>query len=229
MKKEDLQNFDGKEGRKTYVSHLGKVYDVTDSRLWKNGKHVNKHLAGMDLTEALKSAPHGVEMLERFAQVGEIEMIATAKAKTDKSLKATFKKYYNIFHPHPMLVHFPIGLLLFTAIMQILFHATERLSFEIAGYYALVTSTIFLLPTIISGFVSWWVNYALTMNKIFMIKISCSVVLLCLCVIELVMRSVSPELAYGVSNLGKLYNVLLFINVPVLATIGFNGGKLSWG
>ena len=49
----------------------GIIYDVTESRMWKGGKH-GRHLAGMDLSSALKQAPHGPEKLEAFPKVGAL-------------------------------------------------------------------------------------------------------------------------------------------------------------
>jgi predicted heme/steroid binding protein/uncharacterized membrane protein len=223
VKKEDLQNFDGKEGRQSYVSHEGKVFDVTDSKLWKNGKHAGKHFAGMDLSEALKSAPHGAEVLERFAHVDDIEAIKETKEHPQEAtFKDTVRSLYRIFHPHPMLIHFPMGLINFAVIMQIIFYFTGYPSFSTAGFYAITTAAVFLVPTIVSGFVSWWVNYGLTKNKIFMTKISFSFVLLIMCACEVLIGIKGYEESI-------LYNAMLFLNVPVLGIIGFNGGKLSWG
>ncbi|MDA8340502.1 MAG: CopD family protein [Nitrospiraceae bacterium] len=67
---EDLHGFDGKEGRPAFVAYKGKIYDVTNSRLWKDGSHVKKHLAGHDLTDVLKTAPHGEEKILSMPEVG---------------------------------------------------------------------------------------------------------------------------------------------------------------
>jgi predicted heme/steroid binding protein len=69
--KEKLKKYDGREGS-IYVAYDGKVYDVSSSFIWKKGKHQVTHHAGCDLTEALKEAPHGPEMLERYPIVGEL-------------------------------------------------------------------------------------------------------------------------------------------------------------
>lgn len=67
---DELMRFDGREGRPAYVAYKGSVYDLTGSRLWKNGSHLQKHSAGHDLTEVLKTAPHGEEKLLAMPRVG---------------------------------------------------------------------------------------------------------------------------------------------------------------
>ncbi|HBU06368.1 MAG: hypothetical protein A2X54_01030 [Nitrospirae bacterium GWF2_44_13] len=69
---EELHTFDGKEGRPAYVVYKGLIYDVTASKLWKNGSHLSKHLAGHDLTDALKTAPHGEEKIFAMPPVGKL-------------------------------------------------------------------------------------------------------------------------------------------------------------
>ena len=62
----------GQDHQNILVSYQNKVYDVTNSRLWKNGKHY-EHWAGQDLTEELKSAPHGIHVFDKFFCVGILE------------------------------------------------------------------------------------------------------------------------------------------------------------
>jgi len=71
--REELREFDGREGRPAYVAFRGKVYDVSGSFLWRGGKHQVLHQAGEDLTEAMQEAPHGEELLARFPVVGELQ------------------------------------------------------------------------------------------------------------------------------------------------------------
>jgi predicted heme/steroid binding protein len=67
-----LCQFDGKDGRPAYIAYKGIIYDVTGSRLWKNGSHVMKHAAGNDLTDILKTAPHGEDKILAMPQVGKL-------------------------------------------------------------------------------------------------------------------------------------------------------------
>lgn len=77
---EDLHSLDGKEGRPAFVAYKGRIYDVTNSRLWKDGSHVKKHLAGHDLTDVLKTAPHGEEKILSMPEAGIL--VETGQKKT---------------------------------------------------------------------------------------------------------------------------------------------------
>jgi len=78
----DLSHFDGKEGRPAYIAYKGKIYDVSSSKLWKEGSHLKKHFAGSDLTELLKTAPHGEEKIFQMPEVGEL---APSEIRIEKS------------------------------------------------------------------------------------------------------------------------------------------------
>jgi predicted heme/steroid binding protein/uncharacterized membrane protein len=69
---EGLCRFDGKEGRPAHVAYKGVVYDVTNSRLWKNGSHLTRHAAGSDLTDMLKNAPHAEDKVLAMPVVGKL-------------------------------------------------------------------------------------------------------------------------------------------------------------
>jgi len=67
-----LCQFDGKDGRPSYVAYKGLIYDMTGSRLWKNGSHMMKHAAGSDLTDMLKTAPHGEDKVLVMRVAGKL-------------------------------------------------------------------------------------------------------------------------------------------------------------
>lgn len=69
--REELAQYDGRNGV-SYVAYNGSVYDVSKSFIWKKGRHWARHQAGCDLTEALKDAPHGEQLLERVPLIGEL-------------------------------------------------------------------------------------------------------------------------------------------------------------
>ena len=78
---DQLSPFDGNEGRPAYIAYKGMIYDISGSRLWKNGQHMMKHHAGTDLTDMLKSAPHGEDKVLAMPQVG---MCVTTDRKPER-------------------------------------------------------------------------------------------------------------------------------------------------
>ena len=68
----ELAGFDGEEGRPTYFAYKGKVYDVSGSRLWYQGKHMQRHQSGVDLTDGLSQAPHDEDKILAMPEVGQL-------------------------------------------------------------------------------------------------------------------------------------------------------------
>ena len=69
---DELAQFDGREGRASYIAYEGHIYDVSDSKLWQEGLHFGKHRAGLDLSYYLEQAPHGREKLLSLPRMGEL-------------------------------------------------------------------------------------------------------------------------------------------------------------
>ncbi|HEY9008189.1 MAG TPA: cytochrome b5 domain-containing protein [Ohtaekwangia sp.] len=61
----------GQDKPQIWVAYLGLIYDVTKSRLWREGKHY-EHWAGQDLTDELKDAPHTEKVFDRFTVIGRL-------------------------------------------------------------------------------------------------------------------------------------------------------------
>lgn len=68
---EELAQYNGKNGT-SYVAYQGKVYDVSNSYLWKNGDHKG-HRAGKDLTEELNRSSHGPRVIYGYPVVGTLK------------------------------------------------------------------------------------------------------------------------------------------------------------
>lgn len=69
--KNQLALRNGQDKPQIWVAFKGMIYDVTESRLWRDGKHY-EHWAGQDLTEELADAPHTDAVFERFNIVGRL-------------------------------------------------------------------------------------------------------------------------------------------------------------
>jgi len=219
LKRDEVKKFDGKNGNRAYIIYKNKIYDVTDSKFWKNGIHMSRHKAGENLTDFISMAPHGDDVLERdnikFVDVLEPESI---NDKEDK--KELLRKLYSKLHPHPIFVHFPMGIFYFGALMQLLYLLTKNSTFEKSGFYALIVATISIFPTVISGILSWWINYDLTLTKIFKNKIVYSVILTVLSILLIFIKLQSSSII--------IYTVGYFLLIPILTFIAYNGGKITW-
>lgn len=62
----------GQDKPEVWVAYKGIIYDVSESRLWRSGKHY-EHWAGQDLTDELKDAPHTESVFERVQAIGRLE------------------------------------------------------------------------------------------------------------------------------------------------------------
>ncbi|HMG89747.1 MAG TPA: cytochrome b5 domain-containing protein [Chryseolinea sp.] len=62
----------GQDKPEIWVALHGLIYDVTRSRLWRDGKHY-EHWAGQDLTDELKDAPHDSKVFEKFKVIGKLK------------------------------------------------------------------------------------------------------------------------------------------------------------
>lgn len=67
--KQQLALRNGQDKPEIWVAYQGIIYDVTESRLWRNGKHY-EHWAGQDLSDEIKDAPHTQSVFQKFKKVG---------------------------------------------------------------------------------------------------------------------------------------------------------------
>ena len=61
----------GQDKPEIWIAYKGMIYDVTASRLWRDGKHY-EHWAGQDLTDELPDAPHTDQVFEKFTPIGQL-------------------------------------------------------------------------------------------------------------------------------------------------------------
>ena len=69
--KQQLALRNGQDKPEIWCAYKGKIYDVSKSKLWRDGKHY-EHWAGQDLTDELKDAPHTVNVFDKFKVIGTL-------------------------------------------------------------------------------------------------------------------------------------------------------------
>ncbi len=135
---EALSEYDGKDEKPVYIVHQGRVFDVTQSKLWKGGVHMKRHHAGRDLTTDFGGAPHGTEVFERYPQVGIIKKEEAPERSMPEMLTLLLHRFPMLRrHPHPMTVHFPIAFMLSATMFTFLYLITGIASFETTALHCL--------------------------------------------------------------------------------------------
>ena len=229
MTKDELHQYDGKEGNKACVGFKGKIYDLTGSKLWRNGFHLKTHHAGHDLTVAMRAAPHGPEVMERFEAVAELVEEKAVEA-AEPALKTPGKLATMILdqHPHPISVHFPIALSISAAFLSILSLYIPNHALEKAAFYNMIFAAVTAPASIFTGVLSWYYNYGGIWTHIYRMKTLFSIILVVLFAVALIVRF--GFLASG-ENGGFwywLYIMSVLFMAPTAMGLGYYGGKITF-
>ncbi len=227
---EELQEFDGTEGKPAYIAFEGRVIDVSTSEHWPGGHHMATHYAGKDLTMEIEAAPHGLEVLERYPQVGVLPMVvSTDEEKIPKFLSRLFQRIPLLRrHPHPMVVHFPIVFMVSTTGFSALYLLTGNRSFETTSWHCHWGGVLFTPVAILSGLFTWWINYEAEWIRQVIIKMVLSPLLLLVALATLVWRYLNPEILASWQTASLVYFGLIISLTPLAAAIGWFGGTLSF-
>ena len=224
----ELAQFNGENGKPIYIAHAGKVYDVSESKLWRKGMHMKRHAAGRDLSTDIQAAPHEYDVLERFPQVGILKKDVVER-ELPGALNWLLKKYpFLRRHPHPMTVHFPIVFALSTTFFTLLYLITGAQSFDTTALHCLGGGILFSMIAISTGLYTWWLNYMAKMLKPVKIKIPLSVTMLIVEIILFVWRLSVPGILNSLRGPGLIY-LLLVVSLSVMVTvIGWNGASMTF-
>lgn len=230
---ETLSTFSGENAQPVYIAYKSKVIDVSESKMWKAGLHMKRHTAGHDLTADIEAAPHGLEVLDRYPQVG----ILRESVKADESLPGFLPGFVEITldrfpflrrHPHPMLVHFPIVFMISPAFFIILYFITRIKSFETTAFQCMAAGILFSIPAIITGFFTWWVNYQAKPMRPIKIKIFFSILLIAVSAAAFIWRVLFPDVSAPFGEESIAYFILVFSLFPIVTVISWYGAFLTF-
>lgn len=228
---EEISRSDGKEGRPALVIVDGQVYDVSSSKRWAGGLHMRRHQAGSDLSADLKAAPHGTEMLERVALIGRLSGPVKERSAGIKGTIEDLLDKHPFFrrHPHPAMVHFPLGLLMVTPLLEVAAILTGSSATEWAAYLTLAIGTISILAAIVTGYLTWWLNYEATDAGIIRIKRRLACIAFAFALSASLTRTFLVTDPLQITDwLVIAYVLNIFVVAGLVGYTGFLGGKLTF-
>jgi len=227
----ELEKYDGNDGRPVYVAYKGKVYDISDSKLWRNGLHMKRHHAGQDMTTDIQGAPHEPDLLERFPQVGTLkeEAADVAELEIPRPLALLLEKVPMLRrHPHPMTVHFPIVFSFSTTIFNILYLIFGIKSLETTALHSLGAGILFTVVAIVTGLYTWWLNYMAKPLRAVNIKLTFALILLAVQIITFIWRLKVPQVMESLQGANLIYLLLILSLFPIVVVIGWFGAFLTF-
>lgn len=228
---DELAAADGKEGKPALVAVGGKVYDVSVSKRWTRGSHMNRHHAGKDLSDDIKAAPHGPEMLERFEMVG---LLRQQEAERPAGLKGTVDAWlekHPFFrrHPHPAVVHLPVGMLTVAPLFEAIALVTSSPRMDWAALCCFFMGFISIPPAMATGYFTWWMNYDAVDSPIVKAKRRLAWTALVIGTVGMAVRILAVTDPLRLDQPGTIvYVIALLVTSGLACCVGFLGGKLTF-
>jgi len=227
---QELEQYNGKDGQPAYTVVDGVVYDVTASKMWREGLHVRKHQAGKDMSADILLAPHPRDRLERFPRVGVVSDASPPPVPEVAPPIPFLAGFMYKMHGHPASVHFPVALIAIAAMLDVAVVVLGLCSCVSGELLAIGTSAsivnlflgVLLAPAaILSGLVDWKYQFDGVATRLFQWKIGLSALFMVVGGLALVVVLTG---GFG----GPLYHVLLWSLAPMVLALGFVGGKITF-
>jgi len=185
------------------------------------------HLAGEELNNSIKNAPHDIDILSSFPVVGVL-------IRNDTASKTLAQRIAGLY-PHPIIVHFPIAFSTTVSLFSLLYLLTGETSFEMASFYILTLMASFYILTLgllvsplcgLSGAFSWKINYGGIRSQDFSRKIMFTLALVSLTLVCFVWRFMDPTVLVEKTGMSYLYLAFQIGLALIAAVLGHTGGKI---
>jgi len=228
---EQLKDYEGKEGQPVLVAVNGKVYDVSSSKKWAAGLHMKRHRAWCDLSHDIKAAPHGLEVLERYSLIGTVAAAEQPEMGGFRGVVESWLEMHPFFrrHPHPAIVHFPLGLLMAAPLFEAVAYVFGSNFTEWASFCCLVLGIAAAPMAIASGYFTWWINYGFGASPLIRRKRSLAWVTLFVGLAMILARVwLMPDPIGWTFGQTLPYFLGLIVLSLLTAYIGYLGGKLTF-
>ena len=190
---------------------------------------MGRHNAGKDLTADIEAAPHGMEVLDRYPQVGTLRTEAVAAPALPLWLSGLLMRFPLLRrHPHPATVHFPIVFSLSASFFSVLSVLTGDRSFDQTAFYCLIGAVLFMPLGIVTGLATWWINYMARRMRPATIKKYLSFATVGVIAFLVVWRASVPGVLHSMTPSGVVYLILVVALTPAVLIVAYYGGTLTF-
>ena len=132
-------------------------------------------------------------------------------------------------HPHSISVHFTNGLYPVALLFLILYMIFQHESFRSTYFYVLLLASISTPISFLTGIIEWKKKYKGVRVRIFVRKYTCGTALMGAGIASTVWYSLSPDIIIKSGVLHIVFLLLNFSILPLVAYLGYLGGKLIFG
>jgi hypothetical protein len=137
--------------------------------------------------------------------------------------RAVLPKYK--IHWHVVFTHFPISFFMLSFGFMALHHATARACFELSAYVSLLAGAAAMLPTALSGWLTWKGRYRGMKGKVFIYKMRIAFAMIALSFLLVFIRSVFPDALH--TGWLWLYSFGMLLLLLGAGAEGYYGGRLN--
>lgn len=174
---------------------------------------------------------------EKFIELGtdgrEVDSFAVEEVALEPSERKASKSLLNTIvcllvrhHLHPILSHFPNGILPVVVTLLVISIGFNLASLESAAFYNLIAVLLTLPFVLLTGYLEWQKSYKGMKTPIFKIKIICSLIVLVSTSVLVFWRIVDPEVVAKDSAYRLIYLGIAVLLLGAAGVAGHLGGKL---
>ena len=150
--------------------------------------------------------------------------------QTDTRIKAAGQAdYVYKWHWHVLLVHFPTASFIGSFAFMVMHLITQTSCFELSAYVTLFAGAAVMIPTTVSGWITWKKKYQGVKGKIFLSKIRISFAMIAISIALVIYRSIF--IIEHLNILSNLRHFLYFLGATLLflgaVAEGYYGGRLN--
>ena len=127
-----------------------------------------------------------------------------------------------------MLSHFPIVFMLSASFFSLLYVVTGHKSFDDTAFYCLGAGLVTMIPAVISGLFTHWLNFPGGEHRTVNIEVGLSFAVMTIGGVTFFWHLLDPQVLANLDGSNVLYFILLLSLAPLVTANGYFGGMVTF-